>query len=250
MQKINYRELSNWVLAKDFYHTWREIFIYIKNNSNEFYIWHNFFNMNLELKCVDVEKHMCPKLKTVGIISKDFDEHIKNIKFKRNMKNNNPSSYFNTPSFIIKHSIKKYISFDYGHYTKPSITNIDEIDIPNFSYYSKIDDYVNILEQLFNKINLKDKKKIYKCLKRWENKKDKWSAISFWKRINEAFNIDFILYHSLDNKLKDVKLRTTYQGKLCIDTKEHYHMRDKCEKWAIAKRKEDVEKKREENSNI
>ncbi len=239
-EKITYKSISNWVLATDFYNTWKEVFAFIKENQKEFYIWHNFHNKNLEIKLLSINNFMSIKFKPVGFLSKDLNDNINTIKFKRS---NNYNSYNNEPIFTIRHTFKTPSSLPYYNYN-PYLTTMDEMYIPNYEYYNNIDTFINILEQLFNKINLNDKKKIYKGTQRWKQKKDKWSAISFWKCINEIFTINFNISYKFDEKLKHVNNYNYYNNQIFMDVKQHYDMEAKSVEWLINKRKEEAEKRK------
>jgi hypothetical protein len=240
-EKISYKSISNWSLASDFYHTWREVFLLIKENQNEFYMWHNFNNKNLEVKLLSINNFMSIKFKPVGFISKDLNDNINTIKFKRGKHYNR---YDNEPTFTIKHTFKDPNRFQYYN-SRPYLTSMDEMYIPNYQHYNDIDTFVNTLEQLFNKINLTDKKRIYRGTQRWKKRKDKWSAISFWKCINGIFTIKFNICYRFDEKLKPIDKYKHDDYKIFIDVKERYNMEAKSVEWLIAKRKAEAEKRKQ-----
>jgi hypothetical protein len=240
MEKINYKQISNWCLATDFYHAWREIFLYIKDNPNEFYIWHTYHHKNLEIKLLSINNFLTMKFTANGFLSKDFDDNINTIKFRISK---HFKKYNNEPAITITHVFKDPNRFQ-NYNTRPYITSMDEMYIPNYQYNNDIDTFVSTIEQLFDKINLSDKKRLYHGTERWKKRKDKWSAISFWKCINKIFTINFDMSYKFDEKLKYTDKHKYQKYRIFIDVKERYIMELKCDEYAIKKRKEEAEKRK------
>ncbi len=243
--KINYKKISNWSLATEFFHTWKDIFKFLKENEKEFYIWHSYFKSDMLLSCVSQNQFLTVDFKPLGFLSDELENNIYNIKFKRA---NKKKSITLRPKLTISHF---YRESSKNSFIFPTISHNTEVRIPEYEYGVTIDNYVNILEKLFDKINLMDKKKLIKGINRWNIKKDKWSLISFWECINNIFKIEYDFYYYLDDKLNNVNKSTTHKGIIRIDTKEHYHMVEKSIEWMKEKRRKENQKAKEEKkSNI
>ena len=253
---LNFKEISNWELSKNFYDTWLDVFNYINDNNSKFYIYHDFldgkrFRLEFSKYKNNNINPMLPNIKLLGYMLDITDDNIEDTIFDIKYKRSHGKKYLtDVGSLDITYTNKKRTR-PYTEWYKPRNSFTNSVVIPYTHYQTTyIDDYVNSFEKLFDSFTKSDKKRLVKVINRWYKYKNEHKVVDFWKVVNKIFTIKYNISYPFNSKLEKMHIDKYIEEIIHINTVENYDMIKKCEAYNEKERlKRNEERKLKLKSN-